>query len=128
MISGKFGNQAARKVDHKTEKLIIGISCLPNKPFNSNVAEMYNQFVCGELEVYDPETGELFDPEEFVDKNGNPKELSESTISNYLNRPKNRLLIAKAARELHHVYAQSRCLTCTVMLAHSVCRKLRWMT
>ncbi len=96
LISGKFGNQAARKVDHKTEKLIIGISCLPNKPFNSNVAEMYNQFVCGELEVYDPETGELFDPEEFVDKNGNPKELSESTISNYLNRPKNRLLIAKA--------------------------------
>lgn len=96
LISGKYGNQAARKVDHKTEKLIIGISCLPNKPFNANVAEMYNQFVCGELEVYDPETGALFDPEEFVDKDGNPKELSESTISNYLNRPKNRLLIAKA--------------------------------
>ena len=96
LISGKFGNQAARKVDHKTEQLIIGISCLPNKPFNSNVAEMYNQFVCGELEVYDPETGALFDPEDFVDKDGSPKELSESTISNYLNRPKNRLLIAKA--------------------------------
>ena len=96
LISGKFGNQAARKVDHQTERLIIGISCLPNKPFNTNVAEMYNQFVTGELEVFDPETGELFNPDDFTDRKGNPKELSESTINNYLNRPKNRLLIAKA--------------------------------
>ena len=94
LISGKFGNQAARKVDHKTERLIVALACLPNKPFNSNVAEMYNQFVVGELEVYDPETGELFNPEDFTDKDGNPKELSDTTIANYLNRPKNRLLIA----------------------------------
>ena len=94
LISGKFGNQAARKVDHKTERLIVALACLPNKPFNTNVSEMYNQFVCGELEVYDPETGELFNPEEFTDKDGSPKELSDTTIANYLNRPKNRLLIA----------------------------------
>lgn len=96
LISGKFGNSSARKVDHHTERLIIGIACLPNKPFNTNVAEMYNQFVTGELEVFDPDTGELFNPDDFTDRSGNPKELSESTISNYLNRPKNRLLIAKA--------------------------------
>ena len=80
LISGKFGNQSARKVDYRTERLILGIAVLPNKPFNTNVAEMYNQFVCGELDVYDPETGE-------------PRVLSETTINNYLNKPKNRVLI-----------------------------------
>ncbi len=93
LISGKFGNQSARKVDHKTERLILGIAVLPNKPFNTNVAEMYNQFVCGELDVYDPETGELLNPDDYTDKNGEPQVLSETTINNYLNKPKNRVLI-----------------------------------
>lgn len=94
LISGKFGNQCARKVDHKTERLILGLAVLPNKPFNTNIAEMYNMFVCGELDVYDPKTGELMNPEDFVDKKtGEPKELSESTITNYLNKPSNKTLI-----------------------------------
>lgn len=93
LISGKFGNQSARKVDYRTERLILGIAVLPNKPFNTNVAEMYNQFVCGELDVYDPETGELFNPDDFTDKDGEPRILSETTINNYLNKPKNRVLI-----------------------------------
>ena len=96
LISGKFGNQSARKVDHKTEQLIISIACLPNKPFNTNVLEMYNMFVCGELDVYDRETGELLDPVTYTDKNGEPLVLSETTINNYLNRPKNRVLIEHA--------------------------------
>lgn len=93
LISGKFGNQSARKVDYKTERLILGIAVLPNKPWNTNVLELYNSFVTGELDVYDPETGEMFNPDDFTDKNGEPKALSEATINNYLNKPKNRLLI-----------------------------------
>ena len=93
LISGKFGNQSARKVDHKTERLILGLAVLPNKPFNTSVLELYNSFVCGEIEVYDPETGELFNPDDFTVKSGEPKVLSESTITNYLNRPKNKVLI-----------------------------------
>ena len=93
LTSGKFGNQSARKVDYRTERLILGIAVLPNKPFNTNVAEMYNQFVCGELDVYDPETGELFNPDDFTDRDGEPRVLSETTINNYLNKPKNRVLI-----------------------------------
>ena len=99
LISGKFGNQSRRKVDHKTERLILGIAALPNKPFNSNVWEMYNSFVCGELDVYDPGIGELFNPDDFTDKNGDPLVLSESTINNYLNMPKNRVLIAHALED-----------------------------
>ena len=96
LVSGKFGNQSARKVDFKTERLILGIAILPNKPFNTSVAEMYNQFVCGELDVWDPETGEMFNPDDFTDKNGEPMALSETTINNYLNSPKNRVLIDNA--------------------------------
>ena len=95
LISGKYGNQSARKVDYKTERLILGIAVLPNKPFNTNVAEMYNQFVTSELDVYDPQTGELLNPEDYVDGKGEPLSLSESTINNYLNKPKNRVLIEK---------------------------------
>ena len=97
LISGKFGNQSARKVDYKTEQLILGLAVLPNKPYNTNIAEMYNMFVCGELDVYDPKTGELMNSDDFVDKKtGEPLELSESTINNYLNKPKNRVLVEHA--------------------------------
>lgn len=95
LISGKFGNQASRKVNFRTMRLIWSIAVLPNQPYNTSVWEMYNSFVCGELDVYDPETGELFNPSEWTDKNGEPLSLSESTITNYLNRPDARLFIAK---------------------------------
>lgn len=105
LISGKFGNQCARKVDYKTERLVLSITVLPNQPYGSDVHEMYISFVCGELEVWDMETGEIFNPDDFTDKNGEPKELSESTIRNILNKPSNRLLIEKARRgrtEFYH--------------------------
>ncbi len=91
LVSNKFGNQSARKVDHKTRQLILSLAAQPNKPYNTNVHQMYLSFVCGELDVWDMETGELFDPEDFTDKKGEPKELSESTISNVLNNPANKL-------------------------------------
>lgn len=96
LISGRFGNQCARKVDYRTERLIISIAALPNKPWNTNVLELYNSFVTGELEVCDLETGVLFNPDDFTDRHGNPKALSEATICNYLNKPKNKVLIDKA--------------------------------
>lgn len=96
LISGKFGNQCARKVDYKTERLILGLAVLPNKPFNSTTHDNYISFVCGELDVFDPITGELFNPDDFMNKKtGEPLELSESTIANYLNKPNNKLLIEK---------------------------------
>ena len=96
LISGKFGNQSARKGDYKTKQLVRGLAVLPNKPYNSNVHEMYISFVCGELDVYDPKTGELFNPDDFTDKNGDPKFLSESTINNILNEPATKMLIEKS--------------------------------
>lgn len=62
LISGKFGNQCARKVDYKTERLVLSITVLPNQPYGSDVHEMYISFVCGELEVWDLETGGNIQP------------------------------------------------------------------
>lgn len=104
MISGKFGNQCARKVDFKTERLVLSITVLPNQPYGSDVHDMYIRFVCGELDVFDIETGEIFNPDDFTDKNGDPKDLSESTIRNILNKPANRLLIEKARRGWSEFY------------------------
>lgn len=104
LISGKFGNQCARKVDHKTERLVMSISALPNQPYGSDVHEMYISFVCGELDVWDMETGEVFNPDEFTDKNGDPRELSESTIRNILNKPSNSVLLEKVRRGWSEFY------------------------
>lgn len=97
LISGKFGNQSARKVDYRTERLILSLAVLPNKPYNSTTHDNYLSFVCGELDVFDPKTGELFNPNDWTDpKTGEPKELSESTICNYLNKPANKVLIEQS--------------------------------
>lgn len=94
LISGKFGNQCARRMSHKEERICLGLACLPHKPWNKNVREMYEMFAYGELTVYDIETGEVFNPEEVRMVNGEPWIPSEATITNYLNKPKNQALIA----------------------------------
>lgn len=93
LISRKFGNQNTRLVSVQIENLLLSLATQPNKPWNKNVWEMYNMFIAGELTVCNPETGEIFNPAEFVDKKGNPIKLSQSTINNYLNQPKNQVLI-----------------------------------
>ena len=93
-----------------------------NQPYGSDVHEMYLSFVCGELEVWDLETGEIFNPENFTDKNGEPKELSESTIRNILNNPASQLLIEKALRGRMEFY-HGKCRTCTAMVVSSPCHK-----
>ena len=98
LISGKFGNQTARRMTHRGEQVILGIACLENQPYNTTVREMYIMFLTGELDVYDITTGELFDPETFAKKGEEPWIPSDATIANYLNRPKNKMLIEKRHR------------------------------
>lgn len=98
LISGKFGNQTARRMTHREEQVILGIACLENQPYNTTVREMYIMFLTGELDVYDITTGELFDPESFAKKGEEPWIPSDATIANYLNKPKNKMLIEKRHR------------------------------
>lgn len=97
LISGKFGNQSARLMTNREERVIVSIACLENQPYNTTIREMYIMFLCGELEVFDYNTGEVYDPEKFAKKGEAPWIPSEATIANYLNRQKNKIII-----ESHH--------------------------
>ena len=98
LISGKFGNQSARRVTLKVERLVISLACQENQPYNKSVWEQYIMFVTGELDVWSYITGELYNPDDFVDKDGEPLYLSESTINNILNKPNNKMLIEQRLR------------------------------
>lgn len=95
LISKKFKNQNRRKVTFGVERLLLAIDGQPEQPYNTTVWEQYNMFVQGELELYDPETGEMLDPTDFTDKDGNPIVLSPATVAAYLNNPKNKALRGK---------------------------------
>ena len=95
LISRKFMNQNRRKVTYDIERLLLSIDAQPEQPFNTTVWEQYNMFVQGDLELYDPVTGEVLNPADFTDKDGNPLVLSPATVANYLNNPKNKALRAK---------------------------------
>ena len=98
LISGKFGNQSARRVTLKVERLVVSIACQENQPYNKSVWEQYIMFITGELDVWSYITGELYNPDDFVDKDGEPLYLSESTINNILNKPSNKMLIEQRLR------------------------------
>ena len=95
LISRKFMNQNRRKVTYDIERLLLSIDGQPEQPFNTTVWEQYNLFVQGELELFDPETGEVLNPADFTDKDGKPLVLSPATVAAYLNNPKNKALRAK---------------------------------
>ncbi len=108
LVSGKFGNQCARLLTKNEEKVIDGIAVLENKPWNKNVHDMYEMFICGELEVYNPDTGELFDPESYArEKNGDLWVPSEATINNYLNRPSTKVRIEKLLKPRMNYYHEN---------------------
>lgn len=101
LISGKFRNQSARKVDYYTERLLQSLSAIPNRPFDSTVADMYADFRAGNIDVADMETGELFDPKDF-------KDLSRETVAAYLQKMKNQILLMREHETPHDFNALVR--------------------
>lgn len=96
LISAKFGNRCALKVDYKTEQLVLALAIQKNKPYATDVQKMYNDFVLGGLKVFDTDTGELFEPKDFILSSGKPKVLSAATIRNILKKPNNMFKMGKA--------------------------------
>lgn len=94
LVSRKFGNNNSRKVNVKIERLLLSLYCLPNKPYANEVYEKYMQFLGGTIDVVDVKTGEIFERDDFYE-DGKPITISEATVWNYLNDPKNRVLVDK---------------------------------
>lgn len=95
LVDKRQVNQSARKVSVKIERLLLSIAALPTNPFNNTIKELYDKFMAGEIDICDPTSGELFQPEQFYNKKGEPVVLSESTIWNYMNKTKNKILLDK---------------------------------
>lgn len=94
LVHGGEGNDNSRKVSESLERLILSIYSMKNKPFATSVQQLYLQFLGGAINIVDTTTGEFFDPKDFQ-KNGSPITVSEATVWNYLNDPKNRILVDK---------------------------------
>ena len=92
LVSKKYNNQSARKVSVNLERLILAIAVQDNSPFNSMIMEQINAFFAEEIDVVDTTTGEMFNPQDFY-KNGKPITISRATVWNYINNPKNRVII-----------------------------------
>jgi len=95
LIHKGYGNQNRRKVNGDLEKLLISLYCQDEKPFVLYVHELYHQFLGGVINIYDVQTGEIFQREDFIDDQGRSIEISDSTVWNYVNMPKNRRIIDK---------------------------------
>lgn len=88
IVSKAIGNDNSRLVSVKAERLIVALWRTNGKPFKERVWELYMEFVSGERELYDQETGEVFRPDDFRHK-GRTLELSQATIWNYISQAMN---------------------------------------
>jgi hypothetical protein len=95
------------------ERMLLSIYVMKNKPFVEWVCDIYQQFLAGQIEMYDKTTGELFNREDFY-KDGEPITLSKSTVWNWINKPKNRRLVdslrndMKYNRRVHDPYERRK--------------------
>ena len=92
------GKQNARKVDERVEMIFNGLfKNQLHKPTPTEIARNYEAFLSGYAEVYNQDTGELFNPKDF-------KKLSQGTIINYINKWENQLASYKARSGDRQVY------------------------
>lgn len=85
LISDRFDNANAQKVSARIIKLLNALFySQEHKPTPTEVARQYDAFLSGYAEVYNPETGELYDPKEFT-------KLSQATVVNYLSAWENKI-------------------------------------
>lgn len=83
IINKGLGNDFARLVSDRLEKLLLALWRTNDKPFVNRVHELYNEFLSGSRELYDESTGELFNPQDFC-RNGKAIEISVATVWRYL--------------------------------------------
>ena len=85
IVSKRWGNDNARIVTDETLKLLTAMfSEHRSKPTATEIARTYDSFINGYVDLYNPETGELYDPKAF-------KKLSATTVKMYLAKWENRI-------------------------------------
>lgn len=100
-------NSNSRKVTAQIERLILSLYCDKNKPYSSSVHEMYLKFLGNAIDVVDVQTGEVFEPLDFYE-NGKPVMISDATVWNYINDPKNRVIVDRYRSGAHQFNNEHR--------------------
>ena len=90
--TGRYGNQNRTKITPKVERLLVSIYGAKDKPFISEVHRLYREFLYGQIDVVDYETGEIYNREEFY-RDGEPVSISETAVWKTLNKPLNRRVV-----------------------------------
>lgn len=95
LVKHNQSNINSRQVTPKIETLILSLYAMKNKPYAKAAHKLYVDFLYGNKVVIDKGTGEIYDPNDadFIDKNGNKKELSKGTVWQIVNKPSNRLIV-----------------------------------
>jgi len=94
LIHKGFCNDNSRIVTVDIERLILSLYIQSNNPYVTEVANDYWRFLAGDIDIYDYQTGEIYDRTQFYE-NGQPITLSDATIRNYVNQPANRAVVDK---------------------------------
>lgn len=103
LIHRNYGNQNSRKVDEQLENLILSIYVMKNKPYTNMVLDIYLEFLSGKIDIIDIHTGEIFQRTDFWDENkGSYIIVSEVTVWNYINDPKNRAIVDSKRNDGHY--------------------------
>jgi len=109
LIHKSYCNNYARKVDSQLERLILSIYCMTNKPYSSWVHEDYMLFIAGVKDIVDMETGEFFNREDFKnEKDDTYIIVSKQTCWNYINNPKNRVIVDRLRATSHNFLSKVR--------------------
>lgn len=104
LMHGNLANKNARIVNERLENLILSIFCMKNKPYAKWVYEDYLRFLTGDITIVDMKTGEILNRDDFYDEDKSRyRTISEATIWNIINNPKNRAMVDKI-RSTHHRY------------------------
>jgi hypothetical protein len=101
LIHRNFGNNNSRKVNQALESLILSIYVMGNKPYANMVQDMYLEFLAGKADFVDVTTGEIFNRFDFYNDKGEPITISEATVWNYINDPKNRAIVDSKRNDSH---------------------------
>lgn len=95
LVKHNQSNSNALLVTPKVETLILSLYAMKNKPYAKAAHKTYVEFLHGNKSIIDKGTGEIYNPADadFIDKNGNKKELSKSKVWQIVNKPSNRLIV-----------------------------------
>ncbi len=87
LIKKLKGQKNAEKITVDILHLCENIASLPTNPYNTKTLEYYYKFMDGEIQIADKITGEIFNPADYLDKNGKIVRFTLQALALRLNQP-----------------------------------------